>query len=429
MTLADGESALDLTRYIRSGDNVVWGQACGEPSTLTETLVSQRRSIGEIRCFVGIPAANTLDPERADGLHVTSYCGSGSNGALAAAGVLSIAPIHYSAIPAMFASGTGRADVVLVQVSAPDENGRHSMGLTDDYLAAAVDAAPVVIAEINDRVPFTFGARTLTEADWTASIRTSREPATLATVVGGDVVRRVARNAAALIDDGATLQFGIGVVPEAVLAELHDRVDLGIHSGVLNDTAMALMQSGAVNGSRKTLDKSVAVAGFVTGTRALFDYIHRNPSVHIRSTTYTHDAAVLAAQPALAALNSAVEVDLFGAVNAEVAGGRYVGAVGGAMDFLRGAAASSGGLPIVALPSTAKGRSRIVAALSGPVSTPRADAGIVVTEHGTADLRGRTLEQRAEAMLAIADPEHRDALELEIGGLAVGGGRFGKART
>lgn len=404
------EQSLDLTRFVRPGDSIVWGQACGEPQTLTELLVAQRHQIGPVRCFVGIPARSILQPESVDGLSLSSYCGTGSNAALHQAGLLEIAPVHYSRIPDLLTSGPARADVVFVQVSAADETGRHSMSLTDDYLSAVIDSAAVVIVEINDRAPVVAGARTLGPGEWTAAVRSSREPAQMESAHASEVVHAVARNVASLIEDGATLQFGIGAVPEAVLRELHGRRDLGIHSGVLNEAAMELMESGAATGARKSLDRGIAVAGFVTGTRRLFDFVDRNPAVNVRSTGYTHDSAILSAQHALAAINSAIEVDVFGAVNAEVAAGKYVGAVGGAMDFLRGAAASRGGLPIVAMPSSARGRSRIVAALGGPVSTPRADAAIIVTENGIADLRGLSLERRVEEMLRLADPVHRGEL-------------------
>lgn len=405
------ERSLDLTRFVRAGDTIVWGQACGEPQTLTELLLAQRHAIGPVRCFVGIPARPLLRPDNVDGLLLSSYCATGSNGALHLAGLLDIAPVHYSTLPSMLGSGRARADVVLVQLSAADETGRHSMSVTDDYLSAALDSADVVIAEINDRAPAVVGARTLGPEDWTTAIHTSRELAEMPTVRSSDVVRAVARNVASLIEDGATLQFGIGGVPEAVLRELHGRRDLGIHSGVFNEAAMELMEMGVATGARKSIDRGIAVAGFVTGTRRLFDFVDRNPAVTVRSTTYTHDSAILAAQSSLVAVNSAIEVDLFGAVNAEVAAGKYVGAVGGAMDFLRGAAASRGGLPIVALPSSARGHTRIVAELSGPVSTPRADAGIIVTENGIADLRGMPIRRRVEQMLQLADPAHRGELE------------------
>ena len=403
---------LDLTGLIRPGDTVTWGQACAEPATLTELLVQQADRIGSLRCFVGIPAESAVTARTVPAaLSVHSYCGAGTNAALHAAGLLEVWPVHYSALPALLSKGALKADVVLVQVSSPDEQGRHSLGLADDYFSAALDTARVVIAEVNDQMPFTHGARTLMADQWTAAIHTSRTPGQLLTPAIGEDTAATARRVARLVPDGATLQFGIGALPEAVLAELVDHRDLGIHSGILNDTAMRLVKSGVATGARKTHDPGVAVGGLLGGTADLFRWAHRNPAVQLRSTSYTHDPEVLATSHQLVAVNSAIEVDLTGQVNAEVAGGRYVGAVGGAVDFLRGAARSPGGLPIVALPSTARGHSRIVSTLSGPVSTPRAEGVLVVTEHGVADLRGTTLTQRIERMIAVAHPAHRAELE------------------
>lgn len=410
--MSEGSPALDLTRLLRPGDTITWGQACSEPSTLVELLVRQSDRIGRLRCFVGIPAQSALTVETVpDSLTVHSYCGAGSNAQLHAAERLEIWPVHYSTLPAMLSGGDLHADVVLVQVSPPDEQGRHSLGLGDDYFSAAIDTARVVIAEINDQVPFTYGARTLTEDEWTAAIRTSRVPGEMPTPPVGDDARGVARRVAELVPDGATLQFGIGALPEAVLAELFEHRDLGIHSGIINDTAMRLIEAGVANGARKTNDPGVAVGGLLGGTRELFARAHRNPAVQLRPTSYTHDPAVLASSHRLVAINAAIEVDLTGQVNSELAGGRYVGAVGGAVDFLRGADRSAGGVPVVALPSLARDASRIVGQLSGPVSTPRTEGIVVVTEHGVADLRGATLNQRVERMLAIADPAHRAELD------------------
>jgi acetyl-CoA hydrolase len=231
--------------------------------------------------------------------------------------------------------------------------------------------------------------------------------------VGADV-RAVARRVAALVDDGATQQYGIGALPEQVLRELSGHRDLGIHSGLLSDAAMELLQAGVVTGARKTVDPGRAVVGMVAGSSKLFAFVDRNPDVLLAPTAYTHDPAVLAAQHALVAINGALSVDLSGQVNAETVGRRYVGAVGGAPAFQRGAAASRGGLPITALASTAHGASRIVARLDGPVSTQRADVGLVVTEHGVADLRGLGLTQRAERLIAVAHPDHRAGLEADL---------------
>lgn len=406
---------LDLSRCLRPGDTVTWGQACAEPRTLTELLVEQAARLGGLRCFVGIPAESALTAATVpEALDVHSYCGAGTNAALHAAGRLEIWPVHYAALPGLLAYGDLRADVVLVQVSPPDELGRHSLGLGDDYFSAALDTARVVIAEVNDQVPFTHGARTLTASDWTAAIHTSRTPGRMPTPRVDDRTRQVAARVAELVPDGATLQFGIGALPEAVLAALLERgehQDLGIHSGIINDSALALIEAGLATGARKTHDRGVAVSGFVGGTERLFAWAHRNPALEIRATAYTHDAHVLSTSHRMTAINAAVEVDLTGQVNAEVAAGRYVGAVGGAFDFLRGAARSEGGVPIVALPSVTKGASRIVADLNGPVSTPRSEDIVVVTEHGIANLRGASLSQRIERLIAVADPAHRPALD------------------
>jgi acyl-CoA hydrolase len=411
-------TALDLTQLVRPGDTITWGQACGEPATLVEQLVRQADTIGPVRCFVGIPADSALTVDSLPPtLSVHSYCGSGTNSALHAAGRLEVWPVRYSSLPGLLSGGALHADVVLVQVSPPDEEGRYSLGLADDYFSAAIDSARVVIAEVNEQVPFTPGARTLTAQQWTAAIHTSRTPGQLPPPTPSDQTRAVARQVAGLVPDGATLQFGIGALPEAVLAELFGHRDLGIHSGIINDTAMRLVDAGVATGLRKTVDRGLAVGGLLGGTTELFRWAHRNPALLLRPTSYTHDPSVLRASRQLVAINAAIEVDLTGQVNAEVAAGRYVGAVGGAIDFLRGALVSPGGIPVVALPSSIRGASRIVERLSGPISTPRSVDVVVVTEHGAADLRGTTLSQRVERMIAVADPDHRAELDAHAEGV------------
>ena len=402
---------LDLTRYVRPGDRVVWGQGPAEPTTLVELLMAQRDRLGGVTCFLGLPGSDAIRAEHASGVTFQSYCGTGRNQRLPG---LEVLPVPYAALPGLLAGGRLAADVVLVQVSAPDEAGRHSLGLGEDYFSAALDTARVVIAEVNDQVPVTFGTRTLSADDWAVSLHSSRRPAEMKAAPPSATARAVARNVAALVEDGATVQFGVGGLPEACLDALAGHRDLGLHSGLLSDAAMRLMQAGVATGSRKTRDRGVAVAGFLGGTEALFRFAHRNPRIQLRGTGYTHDPQVLASQRQFTAINSALEVDLSGQVNAEEVNGRYVGSVGGASDFLRGAARSPGGLPIVALPSTARAVSRIVSRLNGPVSTARSDAGVIVTEHGVADLRGAPVSVRYERMLAIAHPEHRAVLAAEL---------------
>jgi len=405
--------ALDLGALIRPGDSVMWGQADAEPLPLTQALMAQRHAIGEFKVFLGVTYSDTLKAEYADCVRFSAYCGSGGNRALAKAGKLDILPVHYSQLRDLICSGRLKADVLLLQLAPPNERGEYSLSIAHEYLIPALEAARVVIAEVNERAPWTYGERPLLEADIDYIVHTARPPLELVHPQPGAVELAIARNAAALIEDGATLQFGLGALPEAILAQLADRRDLGVHSGAIGDQVAALMQTGVINNARKSIDRGRSIAGIMFGSKRLHDYAHRNPLLQFRSSAYTHGAGVLAQIERFTALNSALEVDLSGQINAEVAADMYVGAVGGAVDFLRAANTSRGGLPIVALASTAGKHSRIVAKLNGPVSTPRSDAGIIVTEYGVADLRGAGLAERARRMVAIAHPDQREQLERE----------------
>jgi acyl-CoA hydrolase len=400
---------LDFGAHLRTGDRVLWGQACAEPRTIVEHLLAAPAA-RSVTAFVGIPIAGTVEASHANRVRFRSYTGAGANSRLHAAGRLDIVPAHYSSLPDLIARGSVGADVVLVQLAGPDTHGRYSLGIARDYLVEAIEYARTVIAEVNPAVPWTSGGPYLTEDDVAVIVPGRYGPAEVPPVAPSAVHDAIAANVAGLVEDGATLQFGVGSLAEAVLPRLSDRKHLGVHSGQLPDGLVDLVQSGVVTGEAKTVDRGLVVAGMLYGGRKLFDFANHNDTICLRSTRYTHDPAVLAAQHKFTALNSALEVDLTGQVNAEVARGHYIGSVGGAVDFLRGAAASRGGLPIVMLPSKAGAASRIVAELAGPVSTARSDAGIVVTEHGTADLRGLTLTERADRMIAIAAPEFRQAL-------------------
>ena len=391
----------------------MWGQANAEPVPLTQALMAQRHAIGDFNVFLGVTYSDTLKVEHTDCIRFSAYCGSGGNRALAKAGKLDILPCHYSHLRHLMASGRLKVDVLLLQLAPANERGEYSLSVAHEYLIPALESARVMIAEVNQQAHWTYGERPLAEADLDYIVHTARAPLELIHPQPGATELAIARNVAALIEDGATLQFGLGALPEAILAQLADRRDLGVHSGAIGDQVALLMQAGVITNARKSVDRGVTVAGIMFGSKRLHDFSHRNPQLQFRSSSYTHGPGVLAQIERFTALNSAVEVDLSGQINAEVAAGVYVGAVGGAVDFLRAAHYSRGGLPIVALPSTAGRHSRIVAKLNGPVSTPRSDAGIIVTEHGVADLRGAGLAERARRLLAIAHPDQRERLERE----------------
>lgn len=405
-----------LQDLIRPGDTLWWGQATAEPLTLTRAVTAHRHALaqgGRLSVFVGIGASDTLAPEQADIIDFFGYAAGGPHRRLADAGVLDILPSHYSHLPGLIRAGVLPADVVLLQVSQPDAQGRYSLGLVQEYLPAAIERARVVIGEVHPDVPWTHGGLHLQASDFALLIDAEHPPLDQSRSAPGPVEQAIARHVAGWVEDGATLQLGIGNLPEAVLAALHGHRDLGLHSGAVGDGVAALAEAGVLTNAKKSLDTGVGIGGILMGSEKLRRWAHRNPNLELRGTDYTHDPEVLAASHKLTAINAAIEVDLTGQINAEVAAGCYVGAVGGAVDFLRGAARSRGGLPIVALPATTKGRTRIVVQLSGPVSSPRSDAGLIVTEHGVADLRGQTLSRRVRRLIDIAAPEHREDLERQ----------------
>lgn len=405
--------AAQLQALLRPGDTLWWGQTTAEPLTLTRTLVEHRHQLaqgGRLQVFVGLGLSDTLQPAHADVLDFIGYAASGPHRALSKAGVLDIIPAHYSQLPLLLAQGRIPADVVFLQVSPPDEQGRYSLGQVREYVPAAMARARVVIGEVHPDVPWTYGGPHLLASDFDLLIDSDTALLDMARAEPGPAEQAIAAHIAGLIDDGSCIQLGVGNLPEAVTAALRQHKDLGLHSGAIGDGIADLAEAGVLTNARKNIDIGMGTAGVLMGGAHLRRWAHQNTQLQVRGSDYTHHPEVLASIDQFVAINAAIEVDLTGQINAEVAGGVYMGAVGGAMDFLRGAARSKGGLPIVALPSAAKGASRIVAQLSGPVSTPRADAGLIVTEHGVADLRGLPLSRRVARMIDIAAPEHREHL-------------------
>ncbi|HEX2650922.1 MAG TPA: acetyl-CoA hydrolase/transferase C-terminal domain-containing protein [Burkholderiales bacterium] len=380
----------DLTGIVRAGDGIVIGQACAEPQTLAEALVDQRAAFSGARVFLGVNYSGIVRPGHADHLRLSAYCGSGHNRALADAGVLDIHPHPYSRLGALIREGKIPCDVVLVQVSPPNSRGEYSLGLAADYLVPALSTARSVVAEVNDKVPWTHTERVLKANDLTLVVQSSRDPAPAPVSKSGEVEKRIAQNAAAFVPDGATLEFGLGALPDAICAELGGRKGLAVHSGTIGDGVADLLASGSAD---------AVTAAMLIGTRKLFEAARENPRIRLRSVEHTHDPRVLAGIERFVAVNSAIEVDLTGQVNAEVARGSYLGAVGGALDFVRAANQSRGGVSLTLIPAA-----RIVENLSGPVATPRSETGVVVTELGAADLRGCSLNERKKKLKAISKP-------------------------
>lgn len=402
---------VDLSAILRPGDHLVIGQACGEPTTLIEALLAQAKDVGGVSAFTATSFSGLFTPSAMDGVALSSMGAIGALRALTKEHLLSVIPCHVSQVGPMIEAGILRCDVAFVQVSPADADGNHSCGLISDYVRAAVAHARVVVAEVNDQVPYTHG-ELIPAAKIHHAVHVSRPPVEVPPATISATDEAIARHAAAYIEDGSVVQTGVGAVPDALLRLLRDRTDLGVHSGMLGDGLVDLIEAGAVTNARKRIDRGVSITGALIGTRRLYDFADHNPRIRMCATSYTHDAAVLAQLDQLVTINSALEVDLTGQVNAEQSGSAYLGGTGGQVDFVRAGARSRGGHAITALPATAKGGtiSRITANLTGPVTTARSDVDVVITEFGAAELKGRTLAERTRRLIAIAHPDFQEDL-------------------
>ncbi|MGX5816899.1 acetyl-CoA hydrolase/transferase family protein [Chitinophaga lutea] len=327
-------------------------------------------------------------------------------------------PVFLSEIPQFFEKGILPLDVALIHVSPPDAHGFCSLGTSVDIARSAVKHAGHVIAQVNPRMPRTLGDGFIHVREIDAFV-TSDDPLPEVSYASQvtDVARAIGRHCAALIEDRSCLQMGIGAIPDAVLSALHHHKDLGIHTEMFSDGVVPLVEKGVITNKYKAKHRGKILTGFVIGTRKTYDFVHDNPQVVFAEMDYVNDTRVIRANPRAVAINSAIEVDITGQVCADSIGTYQYSGVGGQMDFMRGAALSDGGKPIIALPSTTKqGRSKIVPFLQkgADVVTTRAHVRYVVTEHGVADLYGKNLRQRARALMEIAHPDHREWLDKEI---------------
>jgi acyl-CoA hydrolase len=414
-------SAARAVQAVRSGDRIWVHEGNATPEPLIQALLGRAPDLHsvEIVHMLTLGAADyTLAEYEGHFRHSGLFLGPNVRPAVAA-GRADYTPISLSEIEKLFWSGEMPLDVAFIQSSPPDEHGFLSLGTSIDCTLSAAQCARYVIAEVNDRMPRTLGDTFLHVSKVSAIVETSRPLLELPSVPSTDVQHRIARHVAPLIPDGATLQLGIGGIPNAVLESLYDRKDLGIHSEMCPDGIVPLMEAGVITGDRKTLHRGKVVAGFVLGTQRIIDFVHNNPAFEFHRTEYVNDPFVIAQNDRMVAINSAIQVDLTGQVCADSMGTKPYSGFGGQLDFIRGAARSKGGKPIIALPSTARnGRvSRIVPVLDAGagVVTGRAEVHYVVTEHGVAYLWGKSLRQRAEALIAIADPRFRDELYDYVG--------------
>jgi acyl-CoA hydrolase len=414
---------LDLSQFLTPGDHIFWAQGCGEPTTLIEALIDQAETIGNLSAFTSASFSGILTAEAGRRIKISSMGTIGNMRALAKERLISIIPCHVGQIPALIEEGLIGCDVCFVQVSPPDAEGNHSFGISSDHIRTAVAKAKIVVAEVNDQVPYTLADAVLKPERIDYILNVSRP---LVELKGGALTesdQAIAAHAAQFIADGAVIQMGVGGVPDAVLRLLMDRRDLGFHSGMAGDGLLDLIEAGVMTNARKPIDIGVSITGTLMGTKRLYDWAHRNPLIGMRGPEITHGEPVLMRIPDLVTINSAIEIDLTGQVNAEQSGGTYLGGTGGQVDFVRGGSRAPGGRAIIALPATAKGGaiSRITTTLSGPVTTARTEVDVIVTEFGAAELKGQSIPERARRMVKIAHPDFQDALDREAHAIAARG--------
>ncbi|MCC7539753.1 MAG: acetyl-CoA hydrolase/transferase family protein [Deltaproteobacteria bacterium] len=429
-------SAEEVVAHVGSGMRAFVHGAAATPTTLLDAL-ARRTDLESVRLYhlhTSGPCTFAAPEHAGRFFSVSLFTGPALRKPIEE-GRADFMPIFLSDIPDLFRTAAIALDVALVQLSPPDVHGHCTLGTSVDAAKAAADSARIVLAEINERMPRTHG-RTIVPFDRiTAFVHTDRPLVEHEPSVPNEVESRIGELVAGLIEDGSTLQMGIGAIPDAALTRLHGKRDLGIHSEMFSDNVVDLVRCGAVTNRLKAVHPGRTVTSFLSGSRRLYDFVDDNLTVELHPCDRTNDTALIRQNPKVVAINSALEIDLTGQVCADSMGHRIYSGIGGQMDFMRGAALSEGGKPIIALPSTAAGGklSRIVPALKpgAGVVTTRGHVHWVVTEHGAVNLHGRTLRERAEALVAIAHPDFRAELRREVAAIRhfdLAGGAGGDSR-
>lgn len=411
-------TAEEAVRVIKSNDRVYIHSVAAAPQQLIRAMVARAeelRSVEIIQLHTEGEAPYVL-PRYAKSFHTNAlFIGSNLRSAIAT-GEADYIPVFLSEVPDLFRKNILPLNVALIQVSPPDRHGYCSLGVSVDATRAAVQMAEFVVAQINPHMPRTHGDGLLHIKEINFAVEVDDPLPEKSPHLLTEIEVSIGKHCASLVEDGATLQTGVGAIPDAVLAALKDHRDLGVHTEMFSDGVIDLIETGVINGEKKRIHPGKVVSSFALGTRRLYDFIDDNPFIAMLDIAYVNDTAVIRRNPKVTAINSAIEVDVTGQVCADSIGTRLYSGVGGQMDFIRGACLSVQGKPIIALPSTtSKGESRIVSfpKLGAGVVTTRAHVHYVVTEYGIANLYGQNLSQRARSLINIAHPDHRESLERE----------------
>jgi acyl-CoA hydrolase len=411
-------TAEKAVQMIRSGDRVLIQGAAATPQTLVKAMVERAPELEGVEVVhlhtegeCGYTAI-----ELKDSFHTNAFFIGGNIRNMVGV-TADYIPIFLSDIPSLFRQGYMDLDVVLVNVSPPDRHGFCSLGVSVDIVIAAVEMGKTIIAQINSKMPRTLGDGVVHFNNFDACVLVDEDLQEMKLVEPTEAEIEIGKNIAEIIEDGSTLQMGIGGIPNAVLSYLNNHKNLGVHTEMFSEGIVDLVEKGIVNGSQKVINPYKIVSGFAMGTRRLYDFMDDNAEIEMRDIAYVNDTAVIRQNPKVTAINSAIEIDITGQVCADSIGFRMFSGVGGQMDFMRGAALSKGGKPIIAITSTtAKGVSKIVPSLrtGAGVVTTRAHARYVATEYGVAELFGKNLKQRAEALRNISHPDHQEEIDKAI---------------
>lgn len=409
-------SASDAIAHVRDGDTIIVPTGVGEPPALLTALSEQRRQFRDVKVaqILAVKKYGYFDPETtAHVRHLALFFGAASR-AGGQAGQIDFLPAYFSELPALISRGWMASDVVFAMASPMDEHGYFSLSLAADYTMAAIAKARAVILEVNPHVPFAYGACHVHISQVTALTESTDSVAEVGLPKIGPVQQAIGKYVADMIEDGSTLQIGYGGIPDAVVMQLTDKKDLGIHTEMIGDGILSLIEQGVVTNRRKNFMPGKMVATFALGSRKLYQFLHRNPAIEMHPVDFTNDPYIAAQNDNLVAINATLQIDLLGQCGSESLAHLPYSGTGGQVDFVRAANRSKNGKAIIVLPSTAKedSISRVVPVLSPGthVTTSKNDINYVVTEYGVAQLRGKSARQRAEAMIAIAHPDFRAAL-------------------
>lgn len=418
-------SAEEAVKSIKSGDTVVFAHCVGEPEVLVDALVANAEAYRDVEIchMVSLGKGEYTKPEYKEHFRFNGWFAGASTRKCIEEGHGDFTPVFFHEVPNYIRKGIFKVDVAMVMVSPPDVHGYCCVGVSSDYTMQAIESAKIVLAEVNDQVPIVFGDTFVHVSKIDKFVETSHPLPELGLPKIEEVELAIGRNCAELIEDGATLQLGIGAIPDAVLQSLKDKKDLGIHSEMISDGVVDLFEAGVINNSKKGIHKGKMIVTFLMGSKRLYDFADHNPVLELRTVDYVNNPVVVAQNTKMVSINSCIAVDFMGQVVSDSIGTRQFSGVGGQVDFVRGAAMSldGKGKAVIAMPSvTTKKDGTLISKITpfidhgAAVTTSRNDVDYIVTEYGIAELKGKTLKQRARNLINIAHPDVRDELKAEF---------------